>query len=378
MAENLKGKPRRWRQAALCVVIGIASYVGLVGLVPPYASHSVLLLQEGYKTSATPELAAGLFAAVSEKSNLRMLRQLIYSDETLRDVDVSTGFFAYFAREGNWLERWLAGQTDPDRRAQLFAHVVDVKVDDRSGLLLVDARAHDAAVAQRIADAIVKVAQRRVNELAQRVAADQMQYLESEAKRLLAEDHALQQEVADFQKKTGLSAPEIGISVGGGGGAGGGSVTGAASDMMVGWLQRRADLQIKLQSMKQFLRPDAPEVQSVGAELAAVEAQIATRKNELISRKDTSVGGARAQFVTLLTQAELSRELYLGSLRSIAQARADASRTLKRVDLVQAPTRATAKDRSLLWTSLLASLIIAALTYKLISLARQYVKAHND
>lgn len=370
-------KLRKWQQQAAVALVACVTYLSLVGLTPAYPSHSVLLLQEGYKTNATPDLTAGLFAAVTEKSNLRMLRQLIYSEETLRDVDRATGFFAYFADKGNPIERWLAGQSDPDRRGQLYAHVVDVKVDDRSGLVMVDTRAHDADMARRIGDALVKVAQRRVNELAQRVAADQMQYLENEAKRLLQEDRRIQGQVADFQKKSGLTAAEIGIG-GGGSGPMAAGAGGPAGDLLVGWQQRRGDLEVKLQSLRQFLRPDAPEIQSLTAELGAVNQQIAVRKDQLISRKDNTVGSARAEFATLLTEAELSRELYLGSLRSIAQARADASRTLKRVDLVEAPTTPTAKDRGLQWVSLLSALVIAGLVWKILGLTRRYVNAHND
>jgi capsular polysaccharide transport system permease protein len=355
----------------------VTTYLCLVGLTPAYPSHAVLLLQEGYKTNAVPELTAGLFAAVSEKSNLRMLRQLIFSDETMREVDARVGFFAYFAKEGNFFERWLAKETDPDRRFTLYNHVLDVKVDDRSGLVMVDTRAHDPAMARRIGDAIVAVAQERVNDLAQRVAADQMEYLEKEAKRLLAEDRRVQAQVADFQRKTGLSAPEIGVAVGGGGPTGGGSVS-SPGDILNGWIQRRGDLQVKLKSMKQFLKPDAPDLQAVVAELSAVDEQIAARKDELTSTSGSTIGGARSEFVNLLTEAELSRELYLGALRSIAQARADASRTLKRVDLVQAPTTATVKDRGIQWISLFSAIVISILSWKLMSLARRYVNAHND
>ena len=372
MADSAVKKLKLWRKRAACAVVGVATFLALVGLTPAYPSRSVLLLQEGYKTSPGPDISAGLFAAVSEKSNLRMLRQLIYADETVRQVDAATGLLSYFANGGNLYERWLAGRDDPDRRQDLFAHIVDVKVDDRSGLLLVEVRAHDADMARRISQQLVVVAQRRVNELAQTVAQDQMQYLEGEAKRLFLDNQRVQRELAAFQNKSGLSAPEIGLA--------GPSALGAgvAGDSLVEWQQRRGDLQVKMESLKQFLRADAPEIQALAAELNAVNGQIASRKDQLLSPKSNSVGSARAEFSNLLTEAELSRELYLGSLRSIAQARADASRTLKRVDLVQAPTLPSLKDRGLQWSSLFVALLIAVLFWKILGLIERYVNAHID
>lgn len=393
----MKSPFKRPRWASLrniaCGVTIIVAYLGLAGVAPPYPSETVMVMQEGYKQAAMPDLAgAGLLAGLQEKSNLRVLKQLIFSDETFKEVDKQTAFVAYFHEHGHLYERWLSAQTDPSRRLQLLEHVVDVRVDDRAGLLVMSVRAHEPAMAQRIARSIVAISQHRVNELAQVAALDQMRFLEGEAKRLLAEDQGVQQRLVAFQNKSGLTAAEIGIaapqvSVGGLGGAaggGGGGAGGAAPDPLLAWQQRVGDLKVNRETLKQFLRADAPEIQSLDAEISAVQAQINQRKNELLARKGaganggTSVGEARLEFAGLLAEAQLSRELYLGALRSIAQARSDASRTLKRVDLVEAPTLPTETNRAGGWIDLFAAIAIGVLVRILIGLMRRYVDSHND
>ncbi len=370
----------------------IVAYLGLAGMAPPYPSETVMVMQEGYKETVMPDLAStGLLAGLTEKSNLRVLKQLIFAGETFQEVDRQTGFVAYFREHGNPFEQWLAGQTDPARRRQLLEHVVDARVDDRAGLLVMTVRAHDPAVAQQISRSIVSISQHRVNELAQLAALDQMGFLEHEAKRLLGADQDVQRRLVEFQNRTGLTAAEIGIAapqisvggLGGGAGGGGGGAGGAAPDPLLAWQQRVGDLKVSRQTLKQFLRGDAPEIQSLDAEIAAVQGQIDQRKNELLARKGsgqggTSVGEARLEFAGLLAEAQLSRELYLGALRSIAQARSDASRTLKRVDLVEAPTLPTESNRAGGWMDLFAAIAIGALVRVLIGLTRRYVDSHND
>ncbi len=362
---------RRWHRHAAALAAGAVTYFVLMGMLPAYRSHAVLLLQEGYQASPSPNLAAGLLGAVQEKSNLRMLRQIIYSYETTAQVDSKAGFSKYFAEHGNFYERWLSEQVDPSRRLQLFAHVVDVKVDDRSGLLLVEARAHDGAMARQVLAEVVEVAQSRVNELAQQVARDQMRYLESEARRLAGESQQALHQLSDFQERKGLTAAEISS----------GAPTGAALagvDPLIAWQQRHGELQVRIESSRQFLSSESSEVKGLMAELAAVERQIASRKDQLLSRDSKRFGDARTEFTTLATEAELKRELYLGALRSIATARADASRTLKRVDLVQAPTAPTQPDRGSQWVSLAVAVFVTAMAWKLWGVIVRYVGAHRD
>lgn len=392
----MKSTFKRPRWASIRNIAGVASglvaWFGLTGASPPYPSETVMVMQEGYKQSAVPDLSgAGLLAGLQEKSNLRVLRQLIFSEETFREADKQTGFVAYFRDQGNLFEQWLARQTDPARQLQLLEHVVDARVDDRAGLLVMTVRAHDPLMAQRLSQSIVTISQRRVNELAQVAALDQMRFLEGEAKRLIAEDQGVQQRLVAFQNKSGLTAAEIGIAapqvsvggLGGAGGGGGGGAAGAAADPLLAWQQRVGDLKVSRETLKQFLRADAPEIQSLNAEITAVQSQIDQRKNELLARKGsgaggTSVGEARLEFAGLLAEAQLSRELYLGALRSIAQARSDASRTLKRVDLVESPTLPTEKNRSGGWLDLFAAIAIGVLVRFLVGLTRRYVDSHND
>lgn len=375
----------RWRSLAVCLLAAVLTYVGLGHLAPPYRAQAVILLQDGYRPGASGGGAAlnvaALFADVAGNNNLRMLRQVLLSDDTVRELDGTLKLIDYFATQGNLYERWLADPQDPDRRVGLLDHVLRADIDDRAGLMTLSVRAHDAAYAQRLATELVAVAQRRMNLLAQKAALDQIQFMERETRRLAEDDARQQRRLQEFQARTGLTAAEIGVSVGGNG------AMQVAPEMMVVWQQKLAELQVRRSSLRQFLREDAPEVQQIDAEIRAVEQQIRERRQALLPAEDAkpgkpggkaAVGQARIEFANLMYEATLSKEMYLGALRLTSQVRAEASRTLKRVDTVQAPTLPLRPDRGSVVLHLLAALTVGLLAWTLLGQIKRYVHAHQD
>jgi capsular polysaccharide transport system permease protein len=374
----------RWRSLAVCLLAAVLTYVGLGHLVPPYRAQAVILLQDGYRPGASGGGAAlnvaALFADVAGNNNLRMLRQVLLSDDTVRELDASLKLIDYFSANGNLYERWLADPQDPDRRLGLLDHVLRADIDDRAGLMTLSVRAHDAAYAQRLAAELVSVAQRRMNLLAQQAALDQIQFMERETRRLAEDDARQQRRLQEFQARTGLTAAEIGVTVGGNG------ALQVAPEMMVVWQQKLAELQVRRSSLRQFLREDAPEIQQIDAEIRAVEQQIRERRQALLPTDETrpgkpgskAVGQARIEFANLMYEATLSKEMYLGALRLTSQVRAEASRTLKRVDTVQAPTLPLRPDRGSVVLHLLAALAVGLLAWTILGQIKRYVQAHND
>lgn len=372
-------KTLRWRSLGVCVLASVLTYVGLGHLVPPYESQSVILLQDGFKSGSVGGQSlnvAALFADIAGNSNLRMLRQVLLSDDTYLELDRSLHLTDYFVEHGNLYERLLADPKDPVRRQALLDHVLRADIDDRAGLMTLNLRAHDPVYAQRLTMQLVLVAQRRMNELAQKAALDQIQFIERETRRLGDDDARAQQKLQDYQARTGLTAAEIGVAVGGSGGLQ------VAPDILVGWQQKLAELQVRRGSLRQFLREDAPEIQQIDAEIHAVEAQIKERKSKLLpetrSKGKVGLSQARIDFANLMYEATLTKELYLGALRLTSQIRAEASRTLKRVDTVQAPTLPVRPDRGSAVLHLLIALIVGGLVWNILGQVKRYVQSHND
>lgn len=366
----------RWRALTACALATVLTYLGLNRAIPPYVSDTVVMLQEGKGVAGLAAQSLGvaaLFGGIGGGSNLRMLRQVLQSDDTVQQIDRELGFVAYFSEHGNLYERMLADPTDPKRRLQLLQHVVDIQIDDRANLMTISARAYGPVYAQKLARHLVSVAQQRMNLLAQQAAKDQIGFMEEETKRLAQKDAQTQQKLQDYQTKTGLTAAEIGVAVGNSG------LPQVAPEAMLIWQQKLAELQVKRSGLRQFLREDAPEVKLIDAEIAAVEAQVRQRKSELIPKASAkNIAQARIEFANLLYEAALNKEMYLGAARATTQARAEAASTLKRVDMVQSPTLPTRPQRGPTALHVLVALLMGGLLWVFIGQLNRYVYAHND
>jgi capsular polysaccharide transport system permease protein len=177
----------------------------------------------------------------------------------------------------------------------------------------------------------------------------------------------------EFQASSGLTAAEIGLTV---------SATGvgqAGPEVLLLWQQKLAELQVKRSSMKQFLREDSPEIQSVDAEIRAVEGQVASRKKDLLPNGGAKgLSQARLEFANLMYEAAMNKEMFLGAIRATTEARAEASRTLKRVDMVQAPTLPVRPDRGSMILNLFWAVLVGGLSWRILGQIKRYVESHND
>lgn len=366
----------RWRSLTACALAAVLTYFGIGRAVPPFASQTVVMLQEGRGIAGLAAQGLGvaaLFGGVGGGSNLRMLKQVVLSDDTVREVDQELGFIAYFKREGNLYEDFLADPADPERRLALLKHVVDIQIDDRANLMTITARGYEPAFANKLAARLVAVAQQRMNQMAQHTAQDQIQFMEEETRRLARKDADSQHKLQEYQARTGMTAAEIGVAVGSGG------LPQVTPEAMLLWQQKLAELQVKRSGLRQFLREDAPEVQLVDAEIKAVQAQIRNRKQELLPKGDkNNVAQARLEFANLLYEAALNKEMYLGAARATTQARAEAASTLKRVDMVQSPTLPTRPQRGSTLLHIALALLVAGLLWIFIGQIKRYVHSHID
>ena len=367
-----------WRSFLICLITAALSFFALTRAVPPFSSQTVVMLQEGSGLSAAMANqnmgVSALFGAIGGASNLRVLREILMSDDTIIKLDRKVGFISYFERNGNLYERFLSDAADPDRRSALLSHVGEIKIDDRANVMTITAQAHEAAYAQLMAASLVDIAQRRMNEMAQAAARDQIGFMETETSRLAAADLKAQQKLKEYQSKTGLTAAEIGISVGGSG------LPQVGNETMLLWQEKLAELQVKRSGLRQFLKEDAPEVKLVDAEIGAIEKQIRERKERLLPSKsnDINIAEARIEFANLLYEAALSKEMYMGAMRATTQARAEVAGSLKRVDMVQSPTLPVRPQRGRMIINLMLALLVGSLNWILIRQYKRYVHAHTD
>jgi capsular polysaccharide transport system permease protein len=90
--------------------------------------------------------------------------------------------------------------------------------------------------------------------------------------------------------------------------------------------------------LQTYLAPRAPELVQATAQARALEEQLASERSRLTSSKDGKpLNRVTDEYEALLLKADFALDVYKTALAALERARADASRTLKKISVLQAP-----------------------------------------
>jgi len=202
---------------------------------------------------------------------------------------------------------------------------VSVEFDASACVLVIKAQAYNAETAHGIVALLVEEGERYMNLLGQRMAEEQVAYLEQEVAKLNERVVLDRQAVLGFQNRKGLVSPQ-----------------GTAENWagIISKLEAQlTDLQTRLTVMQGYLMPDSSNIVDLNLQIAAVEKQIAREKARLASPGSQALNRTVEEYQRLQMNAELSLAVYKTALSALELGRIDASRKLMQVFVLQSPTK---------------------------------------
>ncbi|MBI5429084.1 MAG: chain-length determining protein [Nitrosomonadales bacterium] len=201
---------------------------------------------------------------------------------------------------------------------------VSVEYDDYAGVLIVKAQAYDPQTAKDIATTMVEEGERHMNAMVHELAQDQVAFLEKQVGDMGARTIQARQAVLNFQNKKGMVSPQ-----------------GTAENIVsiINRLEAQlTDLQTRRAVLLGYLMPGSPNVVELNQQIAAVEKQIAQEQGRLVSPAGSMLNSTVEEFQRLQMNAEFAQDIYRTALVALEKGRIEASRTLKKVTMLQAPT----------------------------------------
>lgn len=203
-----------------------------------------------------------------------------------------------------------------------FTGRVDAEMDETSGLLIIRVQAYSPEKAQALALALVEEGERFMNVLAHDLAREQVNFLEKEVARMESRLHDARTAVVQFQDKQGYVSQA--------------SVEGLSG--IVNQLEGElAKLRAELTSMQGYLSDSAPDVVKLKLQIAGMEKQLSRERARLVSPDGNALNSVTQEFQRLQMEAEFALETYRSALVALEKGRVDATRTMKKVSVVQAP-----------------------------------------
>ena len=239
-----------------------------------------------------------------------------------------------------------------------------VEWDASTSLLSVSVQAFSPSDAKLILDTIVVLGEERLNSLKERKQQDRVVFAKQELARAEQRLQLARVAVANFRRENGEIDPVR---------------TAEASGGLLAQIQgqltaERANLSTLLVS----LRPDSPQVQSVKARIASLEAQAKQEKKSLAGKSGNVMSDLVSEFEELLIEEEFARATYTSALAFMETTRATAQQENSYViDFVSAnlPEESTKPERLLIiLTIFIVSLLVLGIAKLIIAAIKEQAK----
>lgn len=356
----------RMLAAALGLWVLSAVYWGVVAS-GRYVSEAHVIVQRTDLSAGQSMDLSGLLSGVGggSRADELILRDHLLSLDMLKKLDAQLDLRSHYS---GWTHDPISALWFKDTPAEKFYDYylrrVSVDLDDYAGVLMVRAQAFDPATAHAITSLLVQEGEGFMNQLAHNLAQTQVQFLEQQLGHM--QDRALQarQDLLRFQNQKGLAAPQ------------------AAAENLVSITAKleaqRTELQTQRTALLAYLVPSHASVVMLDQQIAAIDKQLASERQRLASPKGNSLNSVVEEYQRLEMQAKFADDIYKTALVALEKGRIEATRTIKKVSVILAPTQPEyAQEPRRLYNSLV-TLIVLLLLAGVAQLLLAVVRDHTD
>jgi capsular polysaccharide transport system permease protein len=322
LAAQLSG--RKASQVASLAILLTIVYWGLIASDRYVSEADVVVDRTDLAAGPTMDFAS-LLGGGRNDHDLMIMRDHLRSVDMLEKLDAKLQLRAHYSD----------GDRDPISRmwfadtAQEFFHKhylsrVSIEIDDKVGVLRIKAQAYIPEMSQAITGALVEEGERFMNEIAHRLARDQVVFLEKQVSEMSERVLKARRALVDFQNAKGFLSPQ------------------AAAETLTGIMARLeaelTQLKASRETMLGYLSPTAPDVAQINLQIGAIENQLRLERARLTSPKGGTLNRTVEEYQRLEMEAMFAQDVYKTALTALEKGRIEATRNLKKVSIVQSPT----------------------------------------
>jgi capsular polysaccharide transport system permease protein len=269
----------------------------------------------------------GLFAGsgLATAQDSVTVQSYLQSREAMRRLDAEHGFKAHFQSPGIDPLRRLALDTTDEAAYRLYKRHVQISFDPTEGIIRMEVIAADPETSERFSRALVQYAEEQVDQLTQRLRANQMRdaresFEEAEARMLEA-----QMRVLDLQERFQVLSSEVEVTL----------LTQQITTLEAELNQSR----LSFEDLMANPRPNPARLEQTRRRIAALEGQIAGFRAQLTQGADGQTSIARIQRELVIAEADVqTRQLLLQqALTQMEAARIEANRQVRYLSMGVSP-----------------------------------------
>ncbi len=332
-----------------------------------YVSEAHVILQRtdlsGGQVMDFSNLLGG--AVDGSRADQLLLRDYLLSVDMLKKLDTQLHLRSHYS---DWHRDPVSRMWSSDESTEWFYRYyldrVSVDFDDYTGVLIIKAQGYDPQTAHAIAALMVMEGERFMNQMAHALAQDQVNFLEKQVAQMNLRAMQARQAVLDFQNKKGLVSPQ------------------ATAENIVGIIEKlqdqRTELETQRSALAAYLVPNNPDLVQLNQQIAAIENQIKQEKSKLTSPQGNTLNRTVEEFQRLETEAKFADDVYKTALVALEKGRFEATRNIKKVSVLQAPTEPEYPTEPRRLYNTLVFILFALLLAGVAHLLAAIVRDHKD
>jgi capsular polysaccharide transport system permease protein len=351
---------RTWLLATLFIAASTL-YWGLFAA-DRYVSESHVIIEniQGPPSGATD--LSSLITGAGAPKDILLLRDYLRSADMLRKLDVALDLREHYSANYDVLSRMLSKNIPFEWFLRHYQGRVEAEYDEYAGLLVIRAQAYTPEMAHAIGDALVREGERFMNELAHKLALEQVSFAEREVEAANKRVVATRRSVLAYQNEHGLVSPTATVE----------SMS-LVTAQLEGELSR---LEARRDALESYLTPTAPDVVQINSQVRALQKQMAVVSTRLASSSGKALNLVAEEYERLTMEAGFQQDVYKTSLSALERSRVDATRTLKKVSVLQTPTlpESAQEPRRIYNITIfaLATLLLTGIAHLLIAIVREH------
>ncbi len=294
-----------------------------------------------------------------------LMRDHLLSVDMLRKLDAALNLRAHFSSPKiDPISKMWFKNAEMEWFYRYYLSRVNVDFDEYSGVLVIKAQAYDAKTAQAITKILLDEGEGFMNHLAQNLAQNQVDFLEKQVNQARERVEITRQALLDYQNKKVLISPQATAE----------SIASTIAQLET----QKTQLETNKRALLAYLVNQHPKVTEINQQIAAVDKQIEQEKNRLTSVKSGSLNKTIEEFQRLEMEAKFAEDLFKSATIALQQGHIEATRTIKKVSIVQQPSLPEYPIESRRIYNTLMFIIFAVLLTAFMQLVLAIIKDHKD
>lgn len=331
-----------------------------------YVSTSRMIVERD-SGSSIAGVDVGLLSLGSSQTELDawLVKRFIESPAMLDYLDTELGLRKHYENpDADPISR-LAAWGSRETFLSYYLRHIDIYIDPDSLTIDLTVEGFDREYARKLAGTIATRAERFVNDVGQSLAREQVNFVKAEVDQANARLQAASKALIAFQNEQGMFSPE----------AENAAVAQVISGLQIELAQRRTEIKALLS----YLSPSAPDVITVQNRISALERQIEQERAKQVRSADrTALNDLLVKYGEKQMEVEIARDIYEGGLKSLEAAKVDASRKVKHLVMVSAPTLPDTSQEPRRLFAFVTVFVLLNLAYLIGSLVFTIVQDHRE